>query len=83
MKHLHVMRYNPQYNQFREKGERLPAGYGDDVQALSLRARALILDVFPTAIEMVDGPARLIGYGTDRIYKGRYADLPYSEVMSI
>ncbi len=50
--------------------EGLLAGYGDDVQVLALRARALILDVFPTAVEMVDGPACLIGYGTDRTYRG-------------
>jgi hypothetical protein len=50
--------------------EQLLAGYGEDVQALALRARALILDVFPAAVEMVDGPAHLIGYGTDRTYRG-------------
>ncbi len=50
--------------------EGLLAGYGEDVQALALRARALIREAFPEAVEMVDGPARLIGYGTDRTYRG-------------
>jgi len=50
--------------------EGLLAGYGEDVQALALRARALIREAFPDAVEMVDGPARLIAYGTDRTYRG-------------
>ncbi len=50
--------------------EGLLAGYGEDVQALALRARALILEVFPDAVEMVDVPARLIAYGTDRTVRG-------------
>jgi len=50
--------------------EALLAAYPPEVQALARRARALILEVFPDAIEMVDGPARLIGYGTDRTVRG-------------
>lgn len=60
--------------------ETLLASYGEDVQALVLRARALILEVFPAAVEMVDGPARLLGYGTDRTYKGLVCGLALQRV---
>jgi hypothetical protein len=41
-----------------------------EVRELALELRSLILDVFPDAIEQPDEPARLIGYGFDRTYKG-------------
>lgn len=70
-----------QYNQLEGKGEKLRMtetltvevlleGYTEEVRGTALRTRALIHDAFPDAVEMVDGPARLIGYGTDRTYKG-------------
>ena len=40
------------------------------VQASARALRALILSVFPDAIEQFDPPAKLIGYGIDRTYKG-------------
>lgn len=41
-----------------------------DVRDLALRARAVIRAAFPAAVEMLDEPARLIAYGTDRTYRG-------------
>lgn len=35
-----------------------------DVQKLALLARALIVEVFPGAVEQVDVPSRLVAYGT-------------------
>jgi hypothetical protein len=48
----------------------LLAGADPDVAAIALRARELIRGVLPGTIEMVDRPAKLIGYGRDRGYKG-------------
>jgi hypothetical protein len=44
--------------------------YPADVSELVLHARALILEAMPDAIEQLDPSANLIGYGTDRTYKG-------------
>ena len=44
--------------------------YAPAVQDLARRARALILAIFPDAVEQLDAPARLIGYGFDRTYRG-------------
>ena len=44
--------------------------YPADVRELVLHARALILEVMPDTIEQLDPTANLIGYGTDRTYKG-------------
>jgi hypothetical protein len=41
-----------------------------DVHPLVQAARALILEVIPGLIEQLDESANLIGYGTDRTYKG-------------
>ncbi len=41
-----------------------------NIRDLALYGRTLILDIFPDAVEMLDEPARLVGYGTDRTYKG-------------
>ena len=45
------------------------ASYAPEVQALVLGLRELILDVVPTAIEQVDRPGKLIGYGFKPTYK--------------
>jgi hypothetical protein len=50
--------------------EQFLAPYSAEIRDLALRLRALVLDVFPDAIEQLDPPARLIGYGFDRGYKG-------------
>ena len=46
------------------------ASYSPDVRELASKARDLILDVIPDAIEQLDPSANLIGYGYDRTYKG-------------
>jgi hypothetical protein len=45
-------------------------GASPEVAAIAHRARALVHELLPGTIEMVDRPARLIGYGRDRGYKG-------------
>jgi hypothetical protein len=42
----------------------------EEVRKLVLNARGLILEVMPDVIEQLDPSANLIGYGTDRSYKG-------------
>ena len=46
------------------------ASYQPHVQKLALALRALVLNVFPSAIEQVDPPSKIIAYGTDRTYAG-------------
>src|SRR3954463_11440925 len=48
----------------------LLTGYSDNVQAVALGLRKLILNVVPEANEMVDAPARVIGYGHGDGYRG-------------
>src|SRR6266496_2570073 len=43
--------------------------YSPMVQELALKLRALIREVMPDAIEQLDPPAHLIGYGLGRTYK--------------
>lgn len=40
------------------------------VRATALRARELVRAVLPGTIEQVDRPARMLGYGRDRTYRG-------------
>jgi hypothetical protein len=44
--------------------------YSPEISDLAWKLRALVLEVFPDAIELLDPPAKLIGYGFDRGYKG-------------
>jgi len=53
-----------------ETVESLLAGYSPEVQSLALHARAVLQRLLPDAIEQVDMPAKLIGYGYDRTYTG-------------
>ena len=46
------------------------SNYPADVRELVLSARAIILEVMPDMVEQLDPSADLIGYGTDRTYKG-------------
>jgi hypothetical protein len=50
--------------------EQFLAPYSYQIRDLAWQLRALVLDVFPDAIEQLDPPAKLIGYGFDRTYKG-------------
>jgi hypothetical protein len=54
----------------RTEFEAFLTSYSPDVQELAQKARDLILDVIPDAIEQLDPSANLIGYGYDRTYKG-------------
>jgi hypothetical protein len=48
----------------------LLADYDPAVRKIALKARTLILDVIPDAIEMVDVKAHLLAYGYAATYKG-------------
>jgi hypothetical protein len=50
--------------------EQFLAPHSAEIGDLAWKLRALVLEVFPDAIEMLDQPAKLIGYGFDRGYKG-------------
>jgi hypothetical protein len=50
--------------------EQFLAPYSLEIRDLAWKVRALVLDVFPEGIEQFDAPAKLIGYGFDRTYKG-------------
>lgn len=44
--------------------------YDPAVQQLAIKLRTLLLEVFPNAVEQFDKPAKLIGYGFAKTYKG-------------
>ena len=44
------------------------ASYPPEVRSIALKARALILEMIPEAIEQVDIPAKMLGYGYERTY---------------
>ena len=46
------------------------ANYPPDIQTMAYGARALILEVMPNTIELIDPSADLIAFGLDRGYKG-------------
>lgn len=46
------------------------AGYSPEVRSLTFQARALVLGVMPNAIEQVDVPGKLLGYGRAATYAG-------------
>lgn len=46
------------------------ASYDDEVREIASQTRALVLAVFPGAIEQLDIPARIIGYGFTQTYAG-------------
>ena len=50
--------------------EQFLAPYAPGVRDLARKLRAVIREVMPEAIEQLDPPAHLIGYGVDRTYKG-------------
>jgi len=45
------------------------APYSSEVQSISLKIRALILEVLPGTIEQLDATSKIIAYGDDRTYK--------------
>jgi hypothetical protein len=54
----------------RAEVEAFLAPYAPEIRDLAWKVRALVLEIFPDAIEQLDQPAKLIGYGFDRGYKG-------------
>jgi hypothetical protein len=44
--------------------------YTPSVQEIALKTRALVLSLFSDAVEQVDMPGKLLGYGTDTTYAG-------------
>ena len=50
--------------------EQFLAHYAPEVRELAWQLRTVIREVMPEAIEQLDPPANLIGYGLDRTYKG-------------
>lgn len=45
------------------------SAYSPEVQAMARRARALVLELVPDALEQIDEPARLLGYGYTATYR--------------
>jgi hypothetical protein len=50
--------------------EQFFASYNPQVQELAWKLREVILSVMSNSVEQLDVSANLIGYGTDRTYKG-------------
>jgi hypothetical protein len=59
------------------------ASYTPAVRELALKLRVLIQEVIPEAIEQLDAPAHLIGYGLDRTYKGLICGITLHKGISI
>ena len=60
------------------------SGYSPAVRELALAARALVMDAIPEAIEQVDAPSKIIGYGYDRTYKGLVCAIaPYAAHVNL
>jgi hypothetical protein len=58
--------------------------YSPPVQEIARKARALVLSVFPNAVEQVDIPGKLLGYGTDTTYQGTVCVImPYKEHVNL
>jgi hypothetical protein len=49
--------------------EEFISSFTPEIQAIILRARALILELIPDAIEIVDPPSNIIAYGIGTRYK--------------
>jgi hypothetical protein len=50
--------------------DELLAAYDPAVSAIALKAREVVLATLPAVIEMVDVPAKMLGYGYEQTYKG-------------
>jgi hypothetical protein len=46
------------------------APYTPPVREMALKARDLVLSLFPDAVEQIDVPGKLLGYGWDTTYAG-------------
>ncbi len=54
--------------------DNLLANYAQEIRDLTLAARSLIFEIFPSALEQVDLPSRLLAYGTS----AKYADTEFT-----
>ena len=64
--------------------EEFLATYPPHVQEIALKTRALVREVLPDALEMIDLPAKLIGYGTENSYKGTICVIsPYANHVNL
>jgi hypothetical protein len=64
--------------------EEFLTSYSPEVRNLALQTRELVLDVVPTALEIVDPPSKIIAYGFSR----KYSDLicaiaPYKSYVNL
>ncbi len=50
--------------------EILLSTYTPPVQEIALKLRAIVLELMPEAVEQVDVPGKLLGYGTSATYAG-------------
>jgi hypothetical protein len=50
--------------------EQFLSPFSPEIRDLAWKLRGVILEVMPDAIEQPDPPAKLIGYGLDRTYRG-------------
>ncbi len=58
--------------------------YPPTVQEIAVKTRLLVRDVMPDALEMMDVPGKLIGYGTANTYKGTICVImPYSNYVNL
>lgn len=46
------------------------AAYTPPVREMALKTRDLVLSLFPDAVEQIDVPGKLLGYGWDTTYSG-------------
>jgi hypothetical protein len=66
--------------------------FDEPIRQIAWRARAVITEALPGTLEQVDRPAKLLGYGRDRTYRGlicaiapqrRYVNLMFSRGVEI
>jgi hypothetical protein len=58
--------------------------YTPPVQALASKTRDLVRSVMPDAVEQVDVPGKLIGYGIDATYAGTVCVImPYKDSLNL
>ena len=60
------------------------SSFTPEIQNIILRARLLILDIIPNAVEIVDPPSNIIAYGSGTRYKDMICALaPYPDHVNL
>ncbi len=60
------------------------SSYSREAREIALSLRALVLDVFPDAVEQIDPKSGIIAYGFDRNYKGLVCAIaPHSKHVNL